>query len=151
MNSWMMRRSSLSPQMNCGLPPCLASELVYQIPPPPALPDIIFHCLTFKKNKVFGVLRYKESIFHNFVSDPFVNVELYLCIPSTGAVWLQCFVWWLGFRNCHWTPPLAPPPLRLLALSMRMAPFPRHRSAGTAFTANIVRMEIDREWGKEKR
>lgn len=56
-----------------------------------------------------------------------------------------------GFQDLSLnTPSSTTPTSSASSLSMRMAPFPRHHSAGTAFTANIVRMEIDREWGEER-
>lgn len=58
---------------------------------------------------------------------------------------LQCVLsdgWFSGPVTEH--PFLALPPLRLLTLSKRMAPFSRHHTAGTAFTVNSVWIEIHR-------
>lgn len=132
-------------------------------PPPPPPPPVLMACtvshsqpflttlFSWKKNNVFGVLGDQESISYHFFYWSFSECGDLAVYP----IYWSCVIaavgfWWLGFRACHRTPPPAPPPRRLLALSMRMAPFPRHHSAGTAFTVNSVWMEIYRV-GKGRR
>lgn len=86
MKSWMMERSSFSPQMNRGLSACLANVLVYQPPPllfplllpppPPAcldglhcliVPAYFDHFVLLKKNNVCGVWGDQESISYHFL------------------------------------------------------------------------------------
>lgn len=145
--------------MNRGLSACPAGELVYRSPPPPPVFNGL-HCLTLPahpdlfvllKKNVSGVLWDQESTSYHFLLILFwmrsLSYVAHLLEPCDCCSVLSDG-WVSGPVAEH--PPPAPPPLRLLALSMRMAPFPRHRSAGTAFTVNSVRMEIYRV-GKGRR
>lgn len=144
---------------NEPLPICLPGQCACE---PPSLPPFSFleavHCLTLatysdhfvlvKNNYVLGISSLSPIIVFFWFPDPFSECRALAVYPifwSCVIAAVCCLM--AGFQDCHWTPPPAPPPLRLLALSMWKAPFPRHCSAGTAFTVKSVPMEI--EWGKE--
>lgn len=152
-----MERRSLCPQMNRCLFVCLDSVPV-NLPPFPLLfswgrslshtCNLFWPLCSCQKQLCFGDQQFVSHHCFFLISRSFSECRALAVYPifwSCVIAAVCCLM--AGFQDCHWTPPPAPPPLRLLALSMWKAPFPRHCSAGTAFTVKSVPMEI--EWGKE--
>lgn len=105
-----------------------------------------------RKKRPMGA--FKEPGLHSMGCGRFSKCEflmrfIYSCNVNAAV---SCLMAWVSGPVTespppHFKPPHQPSPLRLLLLWMRMAPFPQHRSAGTAFTVKSVWTEI--EWGRE--